>query len=88
MNTTEPYLHELRSITINNPLFKLWVEYALTLSRDDALMMARNGLTHQTRALRSMVREAVGNRPDAPPTLFLKLEQLVQASLKSSAAMR
>jgi vacuolar-type H+-ATPase subunit B/Vma2 len=84
MNTNKPYLAELSTVRTTNTLHARWLEYALTITRDEALLIARNGLTHQARALRSMVNEALAGRKDVPGQIYVKLEALVQSSVESS----
>lgn len=88
MRTNKPYLSELSAVTVTNPLYARWIEYALTISRDEALRIARYGLTHQARALRSMVREALASQRNAPGAIYVKLEALVQSALASSFKLK
>ncbi len=88
MNTEKPYLGELAGLKTSSQLYNQWLKYALTITRDEALRIARYGLTHQARALRSMVKEALGNMKDVPGVIYVKLETLVQAAVKSSTSLR
>lgn len=73
---TTPYLSELENLTPKNPLHRRWMQYARSLPREHFLMLIRNGLTHQARAIRSMVREVISGGT-MPPSLEKKLELLV-----------
>ncbi len=88
MSAQQPYLSELIGVQVENRLHRQWIEYALTFSRDEALTIARYGLTHQARALRSMIREAMSSVENADGRVHVKLEILVQAATKSCDLIR
>lgn len=88
MAADRTYLAELAGVAVSNPLYAAWLEYAATITRADALAIVRGGLTHQARALRSMVREALGGRRDVPRRVYVKLEALVQATELASTRLR
>lgn len=88
MSAQQPYLDELVGVQVSNQLHRQWIEYALTFSRDEALTIARYGLTHQARALRSMIREAMSSVENGDGRVHVKLEILVQAAEKSCDTIR
>lgn len=82
-----PYFVELREVSPYNHLHEKWIAYALTFSQSDIEFLVRNGLTHQARSLRSMVREVIGGRA-VPPRLTEKLDLMLNSTISVATKMR
>jgi hypothetical protein len=83
----EPYFQELTNLSPSNKLYKAWIDYALTLSREDVLTIVRQGLTHQANGLRSMLREIIaGNK--VSKRLLAKIEIVATATRKQTEKLR
>ena len=83
----KPYLHELELLRTRNQLYNRWIDYALSLSRDDILEMIRRGQIYQVKALDSMIREIVAGRP-VKRSLIKKLKIILSATGRSAAKLR
>lgn len=83
----EPFLQELVDFKPSNALYYKWWNYALSLTRDDILLLVRNGLTYQTEALITMIKEIMGGQP-MPPTLIKKLSMLRETTNRHADSMR
>jgi len=83
----EPFLHELTYLKVGNRLYAGWLDYALSLTRDDVLDIVDNGLTYQAEALRSMVREIIAGQR-VPTKLIKKIDTIVLLSRQKSQELR
>ncbi len=83
----KPFFHELANIKVSNRLYNGWLEYILSLTREDVLDIVDNGFTYQANALRSMVREVIAGQP-IPGTLPKKLDTIVIAAQKAARSLR
>ena len=82
----QPFLRELANIQTGNSLYTSWLDYALSLSREDVLEIVEGGLTYQAEALRSMVREIIANQP-IPTRVIKKLDLIVLGARKNARAL-
>ena len=82
----QPFLRELANIQTGNSLYANWLNYALSLSRDDVLEIVEGGLTYQAEALRSMVREIIANQP-IQTRVIKKLDLIVLGARKNARAL-
>lgn len=73
------FFHELKLLKVSNNAYQLWVDYALSLSREDVLEMIDNGLIYQIQALDNMIREIIAGQ-QAPKTLLKKLRVILAAT--------
>lgn len=87
MESDEPYFSELEILEPSNSLHQAWLEYALSLTRDDVLYMVRHGLTHQAAALRKMIREVIAG-VRVPRSLLVKLETVRAATERKASELR
>ena len=83
----EPFLHELETLKPSNALYHKWWSYALSLSRDDVLLIIENGLTYQANSLKSMVKELAAGQ-SVPPTLAKKLDLITSATAKTAYRLK
>lgn len=79
MDSGMAYFKELDDLKISNALYRRWVDYLLTLKKQDILLIAENGLTHQADALNSMIREIIANQP-VDKQLIRKLDLLIRTT--------
>jgi hypothetical protein len=83
----EPFFKELEIVKPGNVLYKNWLDYALSLTKDDIREIVENGMTYQADSLRSMIRELIAGQP-VPKTLHKKLDLILVISRKSANSLR
>jgi hypothetical protein len=83
----EPFFEELKLVKAGNTLYEHWLEYALSLTKDDIRDIVENGMTYQADALRSMVREIIAGQP-IPETLQKKLDLILVISRRTANSLR
>lgn len=84
---SKPFFSELQSVSTSSALYNGWIEYAVGLTTADLMKMVSDGMTHQLRALRSMIREAIAGS-DVDRRLFIKLDLLLRAANANAARLR
>ena len=82
-----PFLHELENLQPGNDLYALWIEYALSFTKEDITDLIENGMTYQAEALRSMVREVIAGGISSPE-LNKKLDLIVIATKRQAGKVR
>lgn len=87
MSTSKTYFDELAGVKVSNQLYQSWIDYALSLTRDDILRIIRGGLIHQARAINSMLREGLNGLP-VSEKIWAKSGIIVRACEKAGQTIR
>jgi len=83
----ESFFEELELVKAGNTLYQGWLNYALSLTKDDIREIIENGLTYQADSLRSMIREVIAGQP-IPKTLHRKLDIILVSARRKANHLR
>ena len=83
----ERYFEELRLVKAGNTLYEHWLEYALSLTKDDIRAIVEGGMTYQADALRSMIREIIAGQPTSE-SLQRKLDLILVITRRTANSLR
>lgn len=83
----ESFFTELKLVKAGNTLYENWLEYALSLTKDDIREIVENGMIYQADSLRSMIREIIAGQP-IPKTLQRKLDLIVVIARRTANSLR